>query len=419
MGMDITRTGYAERLRRRRWLLGGITLVAVALITGAVSLLEPAPPTVERNTVYFGTVQRGPMLRQVRGHGTLVPLEKRWLPTRTGGRIERILLRPGDRVEPDSVILELSNPEVEQAALDAIKSLARVEAELASLRVSQGSQELDQEARIAALKADHVEAQLKAEANRELAEEGLLSDIQQRISEARAEGLETRNRIARRRLTMTGEANAAMLEAKMAEIDQHRALAELRKDQFDSLVVRPGVAGVIQEIPFEVGQEVRSGSNLALIAEPTNLQAEVRIPATQAREIRVGQAAHVDTHNGIVKGLVARIDPTVRQGTVLVDLELEGELPAGSRPDLSVEGRVDIEILDDVLFVDRPATGGPSMVVDLFRVEPDGERATRVQVRFGRASVRAIEIIEGLAEGDRIIVSDTRRWDEFDRLLLK
>jgi HlyD family secretion protein len=419
MGMDVTRTGYAERRRRRRWILGGLAVAVVSLTTVFVSLLEPAPPAVDRDTIYLGTVERGQMLRQVRGHGTLVPVDKRWIPARTRGRIERIVLRPGDRVGPDSVILELSNPEVEQAALDAVKALARAEAELASLKVSLGSQALDQEAQVAAVEADHVEARLRAEADRELAEEGLLSDIQRKITDARAAALETRHRIARRRLELTGESNAAMLEAKMAEVEQHRALAGLRREQMAALEVKAGVAGVIQEIPFEVGQEVGPGANLALVAEPSRLQAEIRIPATQARELKVGQRARVDTRNGVVEGRVDRIDPTVRQGTVLVDIRLHGELPSGSRPDLSVEGRVDIERLDDVLFVDRPATGSASRTVELFRLEPDEERAVRVQVRFGRTSVSSVEIVEGLSEGDRIIVSDTRRWDEYDRLLLK
>jgi HlyD family secretion protein len=419
MGMDIKRAGYLERRRRRRWLLGGGVLLAVGLITVGSSLLEPAPPSVDRNTVYFGTVERGSMLRQVRGHGTLVPVETRWIPARTRGRIERIRLHPGARVAPDSVVLELSNPEVEQAALDAEKALSRALAELASLEVTLVSRELDQHAQVAAIEAEYLEARLRAEADRELAQDGLLSGIQMEITTARAASLETRDAIARRRLALTGEANAAQLEAKRAEIEQHRALAELRTGQRAALVVTAGIAGVIQQIPVEVGQEVGPGANLALIAEPSELQAEIRIPATQAREVQVGQLAHVDTRNGVVRGRVARIDPTVRQGTVQVDIGLNGEPPQGARPDLSVEGRVDIEVLDDVLFVDRPASCAALQRVDLFRVEPGGEQANRVQVQLGRASVRAIEIVDGLTEGEQIIVSDTRRWDEHDRLQLK
>ena len=419
MGMDITRTGYPERRRRRRWLLGAGALLVVGLMTVGASLLEPAPPSVDRNTVYFGTVERGSMLRQVRGHGTLVPVETRWIPARTRGRIERIRLQPGARVEPDSVILELSNPEVEQAALDAEKALLRAKAELASLEVTLISSELDQQAQVAAVEAEYVEARLRAEADRALAKDGLLSDIQLEISTARATALETRQTIARRRLALTGEASVAQLDAKQAEIEQHRALAGLRTGQRDALIVTAGLAGVIQKIPLEVGQEVGPGANLALVAEPSKLQAEIRIPATQAREIQLGQLAHVDTRNGVVDGRVARIDPTVRQGTVQVDIELAGELPPGARPDLSVEGRVDIEVLDDVLYVDRPASCAALQLVDLFRVEPSGEQAARVQVQLGRASVRSIEIVDGLVEGEQIVVSDTRRWDEHDRLKFK
>jgi HlyD family secretion protein len=376
MGMDIKRAGYLERRRRRRWLLGGGVLLAVGLITVGSSLLEPAPPSVDRNTVYFGTVERGSMLRQVRGHGTLVPVETRWIPARTRGRIERIRLHPGARVAPDSVVLELSNPEVEQAALDAEKALSRALAELASLEVTLVSRELDQHAQVAAIEAEYLEARLRAEADRELAQDGLLSGIQMEITTARAASLETRDAIARRRLALTGEANAAQLEAKRAEIEQHRALAELRTGQRAALVVTAGIAGVIQQIPVEVGQEVGPGANLALIAEPSELQAEIRIPATQALEVQVGQLAHVDTRNGVVRGRV-------------------------------------------VLFVDRPASCAALQRVDLFRVEPGGEQANRVQVQLGRASVRAIEIVDGLTEGEQIIVSDTRRWDEHDRLQLK
>jgi HlyD family secretion protein len=417
--MDIIRDGFLERRRRRRWVLGGAAVAVLAVVTWALSGLEPAPPSVDRDTVYFGTVERGSMLRQVRGHGTLVPVETRWVPARTRGRVERIRLQPGAWVEPSSVILELSNPEVEQAALDADHALVRAEAELASLRVMLGSQELDLQAQIAAVEAEYVEARLWADAERELAEDGLLSDIQCRVTEARAAALETRREIVEQRLELSRESNAAQLDAKRAEIEQHRALAELRAGQRNALKVTAGLAGVIQDVPVEVGQEVRSGGNLALVAEPSQLQAEVRIPATQARELQIGQVAHVDTRNGIVDGTIARIDPTVRQGTVQIDIELQGELPPGARPDLSVEGRVDIEVLEDVVFVDRPASGVAQTTVELFRVDPSGESAARVEVRLGRASVTSIEVLEGLAEGDRIIVSDTHRWEDHDQLRFK
>jgi HlyD family secretion protein len=419
MGMDISRTGFAEQRRRRRWILGAAAVVVLALLTWAMSGLEPAPPSVDRDTIYLGTVERGEMLRQVRGHGTLVPTDLRWVPARTRGRVERINLQPGAWVEPDSVILELSNPEVEQAAQDAAQSLVRAEAELASLEVMLGSQELDLKAQVAAVHAEYVEARLWADAERELAEDGLLSNIQCRVTEARAAALQTRHEIAEERLALSKKSNAAQLEAKQAEVQQHHALAELRAGQRAALRVTAGLAGVIQEVPVEVGQEVAPGANLALVAEPTHLQAEVRIPATQARELQLGQVAHVDTRNGIVDGRVARIDPTVRQGTVLVDIELLGELPPGARPDLSVEGRVDIEVLEDVIFVDRPASGVAFSTVELFRVDPDGEAATRVEVRLGRASVTSIEVVDGLQQGDRIVVSDTHRWDEHDRLRFK
>jgi len=282
-----------------------------------------------------------------------------------------------------------------------------------------GSQELDLQAQVAAVGAEYVEAQLWAEAERELAADGLLSDIQCRVTEARADALETRHEITEQRLQLSRESNAAQLDAKRAEVEQHRTFAQLRQGQRDALKVTAGLAGVIQEVPTEVGQEVGPGANLALVAEPTKLRAEVRIPATQARELQLGQVAHVDTRNGIVDGAVARIDPNVRQGTVQVDIELYGELPPGARPDLGVEGRIDIEVLEDVFFVDRPASGVAFSTVELFKVDADGESATRVEVRLGRASVSSIEILSGLAETDRIIVSDTQRWDEHDQLRFK
>jgi len=419
MAMDITRTGYPERRRRRRWLFIGATVIVIVLITWSVGRLQPAPPSVDRDTVYFGTVERGQMLRQVRGHGTLVAVEMRWVPARTRGRVESIRLQPGASVDADTVILELSNPEVEQAALDAEKALVRAEAELASLKMTLGGHELDLAGQVAAARAEYEEARLWAVAERDLAADGLISDIQCRVTEARATALKTRHEIAESRLGLSREANAAQLDAKEAEVEQHRALAELRAGQRAALRVTAGLAGVIQDVPVEVGQEVAPGSNLALVAEPSRLQAEIRIPATQARELKLGQAAHVDTRNGVVDGHVARIDPNVRQGTVQIDIALAGDLPAGARPDLSVEGRVDIEVLDDVVFVPRPASGAAWNTVELFRVEPGGEYANRVQVRLGRASVSAIEVIEGLEEGERIVISDTRRWDEHDRLRFK
>jgi len=359
------------------------------------------------------------MLRQVRGHGTLVPREMRWVPSRTRGRIEQILQRPGSRVEPGVVMIQLSNPEVEQAALNAKGALARAEAELAGLIVTLGSQELDQQAQAAVVHAEWIEARLRAEADRKLAADGLLSSIQLQISQARDDSLETRNDIANQRLELASQANASRLDAKRAEVEQHRAMMQLREGQRTALAVTAGMHGVIQEIPYEVGQEVAPGANLALIANPESLQARVRIPATQARELAIGQQAHVDTRNGIVEGRVARISPVVRQGAVEIEIELTGELPPGARPDLNVEGRVDIEVLNSVLFVDRPTTGVADSRVELFRLEPGEEYAVKVPVRLGRASVRVIEVIEGLALGDRIIVSDTSRWDQHARVRLE
>jgi HlyD family secretion protein len=394
-------------------------VAAVILVSILVSGLEPAAPSVERETMWIGTVERGPMLRQVRGHGTLVPVEIRWIPAATSGRVEKINVQPGARVEPDQTLIELSNPEVERSALDAVSAMKRLEAEFESLRVTLLSQELNHKANAATVESDYVQAQLRAEADRELADKGLISAINLKISESQASSLATRREIEQQRLEMTAQANAAQIEAKLAEVEQQRALFNLRIEQQESLQVTAGLRGVVQEIPAEVGQQVAPGTNLARVAEPSNLKAELRVPATQARDVRVGQVVIIDTRNGEVAGVVARIDPAVREGTVTVDVEITGELPEGARPDLNVDGAIEIERLADVLYTGRPAFGQENGTVGLFRLEEDETHAVRVSVRLGRSSVNTIEIVEGLAEGDQVVLSDTSRWDDYDRIRLK
>jgi HlyD family secretion protein len=400
-------------------VIGAAVFLVVALVTLAVGRLEPAAPTVERSTVWIGTVERGPMLRQVRGNGTLVPKEKRWVPAQTSGRVERLLVDPGAQVGSDDVLLELSNPEVERAALDAASALRRAEAELESLRADLVAQELDRRAATAAVQAEHTQAELRAQADRELARQGLVSSINLRISESVAGALATRLEIEEERLSSARRANAARLAAKEAEVDQQRSLAQLRREQLESLRVRAGLAGVVQVVAVEVGQQVAPGTSLARVAEPSQLEAEVRVPAVQARDVQVGQKAVVDTRNGMVDGRVARIDPSVREGTVTVEIELVGPLPRGARPDLNVDGTIEIERLDDVLYVGRPAFGEEGGSIGLFRILADDEHAVRATVRLGRCSVNTVEVVEGLDVGDRVILSDTSRWDDHDRIRLK
>lgn len=417
--MDIAREGIVEKKRRRRWLLAAAGIVAVAAVTAAVASLEPAAPTVDRDTVWIGTVERGTFERQIRGHGKLVPESLRWVQAQTTGRVETVLVDPGQRVDADDVILVLSNPEVERSAIDAENALRRAEAEQESLRVTLISSELDQRARAAEVDAEFIRASLQAEADRELSEKGLVSSIQLRSSEAMAQALATRQDIEGQRLAMTAEANRAMLAAKRAEVEQQRALYRLRSDQLKALAVNAGISGEVQEVPVEIGQQVAPGTMLAKVAEPSRLQAELRVPATRARDVRPGQTVSVDTRNGLVDGTVTRIDPSVQEGSVMVEVRLEGPLPDGARPDLAVDGAIRIERLTDVLFVGRPVQGQENSTIGVYRIEADGKHASRVAVELGRSSVDTIEIIDGLREGDRVILSDTSRWDDNERIRLR
>jgi HlyD family secretion protein len=417
--MDLLRTGVAEKKRRNRWLIGSAVVVAVILLTAAVASLEPAAPGVERDTVWIGTVERGTLLRQVRGHGTLVPEELRWVQAQTTGRVDKVFVDPGERVKANDVILELINPEVERAAVDAENALRREEAELESLRMTLISVELDQQARVAEVDADSIRATLQAEANRELSDKGLISEIQLRSSEAVADAMATRREIEGQRLEMTSRANQALLEAKRAELDQQRALHRLRAEQLDALAVRAGIDGVVQVVPVEIGQQVMAGTMLARVAEPTRLEAQLRVPATRARDVLPGQKVAVDTRNGIVAGTVTRVDPSVLDGTVMVEVRLDGEIPNGARPDMAVDGTIEIERLADVLYVGRPVQSQENATMGLYRLEADGNHAVRVQVDLGRASVETIEIIGGLGEGDDVILSDTSRWDDHEKIRLR
>ncbi len=417
--MDILRQGITEKKRRNRWLMIAAGAVAVAAVTVALAGLDPAAPTVDRDTVWIGTVERGSFERQVRGHGTLVPENLRWIQARTTGRVEVVHVKPGHRVEADGVILELSNPEITRSAIDAENALLRAEAELESLRVTLVSSELDQRARVAELDAEATRITLEAEANRELNQKGLVSEITLRSSEAMAQALATRQEIEAQRLEMNPKANRAFLAAKEAEVEQHRALHRLRAEQLDALVVRAGIAGVVQEVPVEIGQEVAPGTMLAKVAEPTLLQAELRVPATRARDVRPGQSVSVDTRNGLVAGTVTRVDPSVHEGSVMVEVRLDDPLPEGARPDMAVDGAIQIEVLTDVLFIGRPVQAQENATIGLYLIETDGEHAHRNSVRLGSSSVDAIEIVDGLREGDQVILSDTSRWDDNERIRLR
>jgi len=417
--MDIPRPSQARRRRIRRVALGAGAVLALGFVTIGVSRLKPAAPAAERASLWIDTVKRGEMLREVRGVGTLVPVEIRWIPAVTEGRVERLLLQPGTLVTPDSVILDLVNPELDLAVLDAESQARAARAQYTELRVRLASQKLDQEAGAARVQAEYAQAQLRADMNEKLAASGLVADLDLKLARVTAAEAANRHRIEQERLAIDGESVQAQLDAKRIEVEQKEALARLKRSQHEALHVQAGMEGVLQQVPVEVGQRVAPGTNLARVAQLERLKAVVKVPETQARDIQIGQKAMVDTRNGIVAGRVSRFDPAVQNGTVAVDVAFEGTLPKGARPDLTVDGTIEIERLANVLHVGRPALGQDGGELGLFRLEAGDRSARRVKVRLGRTSVSAVEIVDGLAEGDRVILSDTSTWDAFDRIRLE
>jgi len=419
--MDIPRPSAARQRRIRQIIYGAIALVVIVAVSVGLSKLKPAAPTVEKSTVWFDTVKRGPMVRQVRGLGALVPEDIRWIPAATQGRIERIVIRPGAVVTPDTVIMELSDPTLQQAALDAESQLKGAEANLAAMRVRVENDVLAQTASAASLDADYKQAKLQAEADTELGKQGLLADLPVKISQMRAEQLEMRNRVEQQRLAQTKASVAAQLGAQIAEVERLRSALRLRQSEVAQLKVRAGMPGVLQILgdKIEEGARVAPGTNLARVADPTRLKAELKVPETQAKDVQIGQLVSVDTRNGLISGHVSRIDPAVVQASVTVDVALEGELPKGARPDLSVDGTIELERLDDVLFVGRPTYGQEQSKIMLFRLEPDGVTAVHVPVTLGRTSVTTVEIKSGLKAGDQVILSDMSQFDSFDRVRIK
>ena len=418
--MDIARPSNLKQKRIKRVVYIAVVAIVVTAVTFGLSRLQPAAPTVEAATLWPDTVKRGPMVRQVRGLGTLVPEDIRWIPATTQGRVERIILRPGTSVEVGSVILELSNPQLEQELLDAELKVLSAEASLANLRVQVQNDLLNQRASGANIAADYHKAKMQAEMNEALAKDQLVADLVVRQSRVDAEQLAIRNEIALEQLASRAEASRAQLAVQQSSVDQARAVLQLKRRQQDELRVRAGLGGMLQLVPVEVGQQVAPGTNLARVANPGRLKAEIKIAETQAKDIQIGQKAEIDTRNGVVAGRVARIDPSVQNGTRTVDVSLEGELPRGAVPDLSVDGTIELERLNDVLFMGRPAFGQEQSVVSLFKVDAnDTASASRVQVKLGRSSVNTVEVLDGLKVGDRVILSDMSAWDAFDRVSLR
>ena len=416
--VDIARSPDVIRKKKlRRAIYGGVALLAIVLITVGVSRLKPAAPTVEGATVWVDTVKRGSMIRQVRGSGTLVPEDIRWIPATTQGRVERIVLRPGATVKRDSVVLELTNPELQQAVTEAQLLYQSAQAAFQNRKAELESNFLRQQSEVATLEANYKNAVLTLQANEQLSKDQLISAITLTQSRSAVKELENRLDIEKKRLEMARIGMSSQLAPQEAEVNQRRAAYELRQKQLEDLKVKAGMEGVLQVVPVEVGQQVAPGTNLARVANPTSLKAELRIAETQTKDIAIGQPAEVDTRNGVVKGRVSRIDPASANGTVGVDVTLEGELPPGSRPDLSVDGTIRLELLDNVIYVGRPAFGQENSTVGLFKVGADGE-AVRVNVKLGRSSVNTIEIVDGLQPGDRVILSDMSSYDEYERIRL-
>ncbi len=420
--MDIQRpASVAQSKKRRQILFGVVGVLIIGLVSVVLARLKPAAPAVERATVWVDTVKRGAMLRQVRGLGTLVPVDeaRRWVPASTQGRVEKIILRPGVQVTPDTVVLELSDPQAQQALSDAEQQLRGTEADYASLKAQLDTENLNQRSASAIVEADYEQARLEKEVNEDLAKDGLVSSLILKQSTVRAESLSTRNNIEKLRLKVNEASVMARLQAQQARIDQLRSLYRLRRQQVDQLRVRAGMFGVLEQVPVEVGQQVAPGTNLVRVADPTRLKAELRIAETQARDLTIGQIAQIDTRNGIIPGKVIRIDPAAQNGTVTVDVALEGALPRGARPDLSVDGTIELERLDNILYVGRPAFGQEQSTVGLFKLNKGTGEASRAQVRLGRSSVNTIEVLGGLAEGDEVVLSDMSAWDQFDRIRLR
>lgn len=418
MVMDIARPEFAGQRRTRRWIYASAAVVILLLLTVGISRLEPAAPSVERSTVWIDTVKRGVMVREVRGVGSLVPENVRWIPATTMGRVERILLRPGTVVTPTSIILELSNPVLELELQDAQLRLKAAEAGLAQLRVQLRNEYLQQRALTEAIGADREKAALQADVNAQLAAKDLVSASTVQQSKLDAQQLASRYALAKQQLESYSESMAARIAVQQATLDQTRAALRLKQQQVDELRVHARVPGVLQVVPVEVGQQVGPGTNLARVADPSRLQAELKIAETQAKDVQVGQGVSIDTRNGLVPGRVMRIDPSVQNGTVTIDVALEGTLPKGARPDLSVDGTIEIDRLDGVLFVGRPAFGQEQSQIGLFRLRANGS-AVRVPVHLGRRSVNTVEVISGLAEGDQVILSDMSTLEASDRIRLR
>jgi len=416
--MDVPREGVAAKKRKRRILIISASAVGLILATFALSRLKPAAPSVDRSSVWIDTVKKGPMVRQVRGLGTLVPEEFRWIPTTTEASVEKILIWPGTKVESGDVILELTSPELEQSAHEAESKAKAAEAELATEKATLQRELLDQESKAAVAHSAYEQSKMERQTNDQLAKNGLVADLVYKTSKIKEEECQKSDDIEQKRLTFSRDSIEPQLASKQAAVDQANQLAKLKLDQVEGLHVKAGMSGVLQALPVQVGQRVKPGDNLARVADPSKLKAQIKIAETQAKDIQPNQQAVIDTRNGVVKGHVKRVDPAVEQGTVTVDVAFDEELPKGARPDLSVDGTIELERLDNVVFVGRPAFGQENNTVGMFKLIAGSNEAVRTPVKLGKSSVNTIEILSGLNPGDQVILSDTSAWDSHERIRL-
>ncbi|MFZ0235465.1 MAG: HlyD family efflux transporter periplasmic adaptor subunit [Candidatus Acidiferrales bacterium] len=394
-------------------------VVLIPLVTYALSRLKPAAPSVDSGTIWTGTVKRGPMLREVRGLGTLVPETIRLIPAATDGQVQQRYLLPGTPVKANTVILDLSNPQLQQEELDAEYQLKGAQAAYDQTKAQLQNQLMDKRTLAASVSSQYRTAEMVRQTKEQLGANGLAPELDVKTAQVQAEELAKENDLAQKEVETFQNSISAQLAVQEATVDEKRAMYALKKTQVDELHIRPGIDGMLQELDVEVGQKVTMGTVLARVAQPSHLKAQLKIAETQAKDVLIGQQASVDTHNGIIPGHVTRIDPAVVNGTVTVDVGLDGPLPAGARPDLSVEGTVEIERLADVLYVERPVHGEANSTVGLFKLTDDGKEASRVQVQLGRSSVNTVEILKGLQVGDKVILSDMSAWDNYDRVELK
>lgn len=416
--MDIVRSDLKKKKRRRQILIGGGIITALLILGVLLFSMDPAAPSMDRSSVWIGEVQRGPLEVNVRGIGTLVPEDMRWLTAQTSGSVEEIHILPGATVEPDTVILELGNPELEQNLRNAELQLASAQAQLANQRVREEDSLLELEYQLAQLGSSLQSARLDVRVNEELFAEGLVAGRDLMRSQLSEQQLEKQTEILESRLDSRRNQMEQNLAPALTAVSQEEERVALLRRQVEELHVKAGLSGVLQRLPLEEGQQVATGTQLAQVADPSRLKAVIRIPETQAKDVQIGQSAIIDTRNGVVAGGVARVNPTVVGGTVDVDVRITGELPKGARADLTVEGSIQLASMDDVLFIGRPSFARENGTVGVFRLSPDGSFAERTTVTFGKSSVSEIQVLEGLREGDKVILSDTSQYDDHTRLRL-